>query len=125
MSADFCAYPPSVAADVEITQDRDGDRLAYIVGSAMAGRYLLLRETEYDVLGLLGQRTLAEICDEFKRRHGATLSLPTLTRFLAKLDHVGILAGERVQRPEAWGQRSGSPYFRINLFHPERLFSRM
>ena len=102
MKADHCAYPPQLAADVEVTQERDGDRPAYIVGSATVGRYILLRATEYNVLGLLSESlTPVQVCDEFKRRHGATLSLPTLQKFLAKLDEVGILAGERASRPEA------------------------
>src|SRR5213594_3864877 len=92
----FPSFPPCFAVDVEITENRDGDRLAYVVGAATVGRYLLLRATEYNVLRLLSQSLApGEICTEFKRRYGATLSLPTLKKFLAKLDGVGILAGER------------------------------
>ena len=126
MKADCCAYPPHVAAEVEITEDRDGDRPVFIVGSPRVGRYLMLRATEYNVLRLLSPSMApGEIRDEFKRRHGATLTLPMLTRFLARLDAVGILAGQREQ-PETWGQPlSGSPYFRFNLFNPDRLFAWM
>jgi putative peptide zinc metalloprotease protein len=127
VNADYCTYPPSIAGDVEVTEDGDGDRPAYIVGAATVGRYLILRATEYSVLRLLSQsRAPGEICNEFKRRYGATLALPTLAKFLARLDDVGILAGQRAQRTEAWGQQlSGSPYFRVNLFNPDRLFTWM
>ena len=54
MRTDYHAYPPQVAADVEVTEQRDGGRPAFIIGSAASGRYILLRETEYKVLGLLG-----------------------------------------------------------------------
>src|SRR5206468_5402124 len=42
MKADYCAYPPCVAVDVEITENRDGDRLAYIVGSPPSSNRLRL-----------------------------------------------------------------------------------
>jgi multidrug efflux pump subunit AcrA (membrane-fusion protein) len=127
MNDEYCAYPPRLGDDVEITEDRDGDRLTYVVGSTAVGRYLLLRAAEYKVLGLLsGALAPGEVCEEFQRRYGATLPLPTLQKFLAKLDGVGILAGQRARRSEAWDQQSGgSPYFRINLFNPDRLFDRV
>ena len=50
MKTDFCTYPPQLAADVEITEQPDGARLAYIAGSASVGRYLLLRATEHQVV---------------------------------------------------------------------------
>lgn len=53
MKTDYCAYPPEIAADLEITEHRDGARTVYIVGSAFVGRYLLLRATEYQVVGLI------------------------------------------------------------------------
>ncbi len=43
MKTDYCAYPPQIADDVEIGEQRDGDRPAFIIGSSSVGRYLLLR----------------------------------------------------------------------------------
>ena len=57
MRTDYCHYPPLVAADVDVTQaspHSNGVR-TYIVGAHAAGRYILLRETEYQVLSLLGR----------------------------------------------------------------------
>jgi hypothetical protein len=34
MRADYSAYPPRIAVDAEITQQRDGDCAAFIIGSA-------------------------------------------------------------------------------------------
>ena len=63
MKTDYCAWPPQIAADVEIAEQRDGDRPAYVVGSASSGRYLLLRTAEYRALRLLGANlTPAEVC---------------------------------------------------------------
>lgn len=127
MKTDYCAYPPRIAADVEIAEQRDGDRPAFVISSPSVGRYLLLRTAEYRVLQLLDANlTPAEICNEFMRRHGGTLRIPTLTRFLSRLDEIGILVGERAQgrRPQE-PQLSAQFYTRFKLFNPDRLFTRM
>jgi putative peptide zinc metalloprotease protein len=124
---DYCAYPPQIATDVEVTQQQDGERVSFVIGSASAGRYILLRTTEYTVLRLLNESlTPNAVCSEFKEQHGATLSLATLTKFLAKLDEVGILAGERAQeRAPQDEQLSRHLYLRFKLFNPDRLFARL
>ena len=53
MNAEYLAYPPQTADDVEVIEQRDGNRLVFIVGSALAGRFLLLGQTECRVLQLL------------------------------------------------------------------------
>jgi putative peptide zinc metalloprotease protein len=127
MKTDYCAWPPQIAADVEIAEQRDGDRPAYIVGSASSGRYLLLRTAEYRALRLLGANlTPAEVCNEFKRQHGGTLRLTTLTGFLTRLDEIGILSGERVKCRQPPEQRLNTQFYsRFKLFNPDPLFTRM
>lgn len=127
MKTDYSSYPPQIADDVEISEQRDGARLSYIVGSAGVGRFLLLRTTERQVVGLIdGVRNAGGICEEFNRQTGATLSLQTLVRFLSKLDSYGILAGERVGGAAAPASPlSQMHYIRFKLFNPEQLFSRM
>ena len=124
---DYCAYPPQIAADVEVTAQQDGERVSFVIGSASVGRYILLRTTEYTVLRLLSESlTPNDVCNEFKQQHGATLSLATLTKFLAKLDETGILAGERAQgRASQDQQLSRHLYLRFKLFNPDHLFARM
>ncbi len=126
MKTDYCAYPPQIAADVEITEQRDGDRTVFIVGSAAVGRYLLLRATEHQVMGLIDEsRTAGEVCDEFQRATGAALKPATLVKFLGKLDEYGILAGERaegVATPDS--PLSQMHYIRFKLFNPDPLFAR-
>jgi len=127
MKPDYCSYPPRLADDVEVTEEPDGQRPGYVVASAAAGRYILLRATEYRVLQLVGEsRPPVKICDEFKLRYGATLRLATLKQFLAKLDDLAMLAGERAHSYGASGQQSSvQHYLRFKLFNPDRTFSRL
>ena len=127
MKTDYCAYPPELADDVEITEQRDGDRLAFIAGSASVGRYLLLREAEHRVLSLLGESLPpAAVCEEFKRRHGGTLPLATLIKFLKRLDEIGLLAGERAEDRRPPEQQQGTQFYtRFKLFNPEPLFTQL
>jgi putative peptide zinc metalloprotease protein len=127
MKIDYCAWPPQIAADVEITEQRDGDRPVFITGAASVGRYLLLRTTEYRVLQLIGQeRTPAAVCLEFKQRHGGTLTLATLAKFLTRLDEIGILAGERTAGRQPPNQQLSTQFYtRFGLFNPDLMFARV
>ncbi|MGH9800146.1 MAG: hypothetical protein ACRD82_07260, partial [Blastocatellia bacterium] len=127
MKPDYCAYPPQSAADLELAEQQDGARVVWMTGAASVGRYLLLGATERNVLMLIdGARTPQQICETFQEQHGGKLSLATLTKFLAKLESFGLLAGVRT----AGGRAAESPmsqmhYIRFNLFNPEKLFARM
>jgi putative peptide zinc metalloprotease protein len=120
--ADYCAWPPRLASDVESAPRNDGERAAFIAGSASVGRYLILGAAEYRVVHLLdGTRTAAEVCAEFLPAPPAG----TLTRFLSKLDEVGMLAGERAQGPVQALLPCNQVYLRWSVFHPDRLFTRL
>src|SRR5215475_9247991 len=122
----YCAWPPQIAADIEIAEQQDGDRPAFIVSSASAGRYLLLGTVEYRVLRLLDEKfTPVAVCDEFMRRHGGRLRLATLTKFLSRLDDAGILSGERGVGHQPGQRASAQFYTRFKLFDPDPLFTRM
>ncbi|MFL6448701.1 MAG: efflux RND transporter periplasmic adaptor subunit [Bryobacteraceae bacterium] len=122
---EFCAYPPQVAPEVEISEASGQEAPSFIIGSAETGRYLRLGVAEHRVVQLLdGTVAPPDICSEMVRNYGTNLPLATLTRFLNKLDQVGILAGER----HGAGQTSlgGTPFYcRWTLFHPDLLFSRL
>src|SRR5262245_24848844 len=116
METAYCAYPPRIASDVELQEQRDGARTAYVRGSAAAGRYVLLHQAEYEVFRLLRRSlTPSGICDEFKREHGRAFSLGSLTKFLTKMDDVGILegAGRLVAMDPSMSSRF---YLRFNVF---------
>jgi putative peptide zinc metalloprotease protein len=127
MRSEYRTYPPQMAGDVEIIQQPDGNRPAFIVGCASAGRFILLGETECRVLKLLdGSHTPAEVCEEFTRLNDAKLTQRTLIKFLTKLDQAGILAGERVNSVVPADLMPGPQfYLRWKLFNPDRLFERM
>ena len=124
MKTDFCSYPPALAADVEITVQRDGERTVFIAGAASVGRYLLLRAMEHCVVSLLdGERTVRGVCEAFRTQTGAALAAPTLSKFLTRLDQYGMLAGERADgaaAPES--PLSQMHYLRHSFFNPDRLF---
>jgi putative peptide zinc metalloprotease protein len=125
MGVEYCAYPPDISASVDIMEDRDGGRAAYIIGSSATGRVRAVDTAEYHVFGLVGRSlTPAGICQEFQSEHGRALSLPALTKFLTKLDDIGVLGGNRRQAtPE---QLPGTQfYLRYKLLDPDRLFTRM
>lgn len=127
MMTDHCIYPPQPAADLELAEQQDGARVVWMAGAASVGRYLLLGSTERSVLMLIdGQRTPQQICETFQEQHGGKLSLATLTKFLAKLESYGLLAGQRPSGASAAeSPTSQMHYVRFNLFNPEKLFSRM
>jgi hypothetical protein len=80
MKAAYCAWPPQLAADIEVAEQRDGRRQTFIVSPASAGRFILLGETECRVLRLLGEgRTPTAICAPVS----SLLNLSTLTTFNA------------------------------------------
>ncbi len=123
--ADYCVYPPQPADDLEMAEQPDGERLVWVVGAASVGRYLLLGETERKVLMLVdGQRTPSQICETFLNQYSGKLGLPTLTKFLTKLENYGLLAGKRGKFQEgADSPQSQKAYKPIKLFNPDRLFT--
>src|ERR1051326_3280726 len=122
LNTDHCAYPPQISEVVEVSEEHDGTRTNYIIGSAKVGRYILLRTIEYDVLRLIdGKLTLNGICQEFSRRYEKKLTIATLAKFLAKLDEVGVLAGERTIEGNSAAQAGMEHYLRFPIFNPELL----
>ena len=123
---DCCAYPPRLAPDVDITAQTEAASPSFIVGSAAAGRYLILGAAERYVVDLLdGSRTLTELCEHLTSRDGAGPQSSAVIRFLARLDDVGILAGERAGRRQEALLSGSQFYLRWSLFNPEPLFARL
>lgn len=127
MNPQYRAYPPQLADDVEIIEQTDGVRLTFVVGSTSSGRFILTGETESRVLRLLtGTLTAVEICQEYHRLYGAKPGLPTLKKFLARLDQIGLLAGQRDTTEASSSLTAGSQFYvRFKLFNPDRLFERV
>ncbi len=127
MTIDYCDYPPRAATDLEINEQQDGARTNWIIGSSAVNRFIILRETEFKVFQLIDEdHTPPEICATFKQLYGGNLMLATLTKFLTKLDQVGILAGHRSAGYGNTNQQvMRQPYIRFKLFNPDTIFARM
>ena len=124
--AEYLAFPPQMTHDVEIVERREAERLAFVIGSASAGRFILLGETECRVLRLFnGTLSLNEVCEQFTQLYGARLKLATLQRFLGRLDRAGLLAGKRDTASSPDLMPGPQFYVRWKVFNPDRIFETM
>ena len=118
----YCQFPPEIDTKVEVTPQQDADRTVYVVGRPSVGRYIKLGQTEYQVLQLIGGRTLPEIAAAFAQQFGGNLTIATLTKFLTKLNQVNLLAGEGLNAEGSQQRLSRHAYLRFRLFDPDWLF---
>lgn len=122
MKSSYCQYPPEIDNEVEATPQQEAERQVYIVGRPSVGRYIKLGQTEYQVLQLIGGRTLPEISATFAERFGGNLTVATITKFLNKLNQVNLLAGEGLSAESSSQQLSRHAYVRFRLFDPDPIF---
>ena len=106
-----------------MTPQQEAERQVYVVGRPSAGRYIKLGQTEYQVLQLIGGRTLPEISATFAEQFGGNLTVATITKFLTKLNQVNLLAGEGLSAESSQQRFSRHAYLRLRLFDPDPLFS--
>ena len=106
-----------------MTPQQEAERQVYIVGRPSVGRYIKLGQTEYQVLQLIGGRTLPEISATYAQQFGGNLTVATITKFLTKLNQVNLLAGEGLSAESSTQQLSRHAYLRFRLFDPDPLFS--
>ncbi|MFN7927579.1 MAG: efflux RND transporter periplasmic adaptor subunit [Blastocatellia bacterium] len=125
MKYSYCQYPPEIDNQVEISPQQEGERAVYVIGHPGVGRYIKLGLTEYQVLQLIGGRTLPEIAVAFQQRQVGNLSVATLIKFLTKLEQIKLLAGEGLQAENSGQLLSRHAYWRWQLFDPDALFSRL
>lgn len=123
MNLSYCQYPPAIDPEVEISPQQDGERVVYVIGQPSVGRYIKLGPTEYQVLQLLGGRSLPEIAASYQQQYSGNLSVGTLIKFLTKLEQVKLLAGEGLRVEDSQQQLSRHAYWRWRLFDPDPLFS--
>jgi hypothetical protein len=122
--AEDCTYPPCLSLDAEVIP-QDGAKPSYIAVASSVGRYLSLGAIEHRVLELLdGTRTPSQIEFEFIRS-GTAIGSADFTRFLSKLDEVGLLAGERSGNSQRANQAGQEYYWRLSFFNPDAFFARM
>lgn len=122
MKTSYCQYPPEIDNEVEATPQQEAERQVYVVGRPSVGRYIKLGQTEYQVLQLIGGRTLPEISATFAQQFGGNLTVATITKFLTKLNQVNLLAGEGLSAESSTQQLSRHAYLRFRLFDPDAIF---
>ena len=119
----YCQYPPEIDNEVEISPQQEAERTVYVVGQPGVGRYIKLGQTEYQVLQLIGGKSLAEISAAYGQQYNGNLSVATLVKFLTKLNQVNLLAGEGLGAEASTRRLSRHAYLRFRLFDPDPLFS--
>lgn len=117
--AEFCVYPPLVAADVDVTERLEGGEVCGIVRRRPSSRYFLLRHNEYQLFcDIDGCHTVVELA-------GQKIAPGAVVRFLSKLDSLGVLARGGGNTRIIAHQAQSHLYRRIHLFNPDRLLERL
>lgn len=121
----FCAYPPRLSADVDVTEQQEADGVRYVIRNQATARYFLLKPAEYAVFRQLdGAQTLRQISQGGVSAEGISgprVSLPALVKFLTKLDALGLLARGGDNAQVAPAKSAQDLYPRFTLFNPTPL----
>src|SRR5215475_1970209 len=89
----FCHYPPKLAPEVDITERVDPDGTRYIVRNTATSRYFILKQTEFSILNQFdGVQAVHDVASGLSLGSSPRVAIPTLARFLTKLDSFGLLA---------------------------------
>lgn len=117
----YCIYPPCIAEAVDVTEQRDNDSSRFVIRNRLTSRYFLLKSPEYRVFQQIdGRQTLAQISAGGVNRDGQKVAPAVLSRFLGKLDGLGLLGrGGEAQRAYDKPEKGAYPTFR--LFTPDRV----
>jgi multidrug resistance efflux pump len=122
-SGPYCLYPPRLAQEVDITEQIEAGVARYVVRNLATSRYFILKQPEYRILSQLdGTLTLSQVAAGGSQASGPRVALPALTRFLGKLDSLGLLARSGTEGPLSAHQERGL-YIRFRLFDPDKLLA--
>jgi putative peptide zinc metalloprotease protein len=121
----YCLYPPRVADGVDVTEQVEAGATRYVVRNTATARYFLLKPPEYQVFCRIdGAQPLSEISRGGRDAKGPRVSPQALSKFLEKLDSLGLIARGGGGEAEARKQERGL-YIRFKLFDPDRLLARL
>lgn len=122
-----CLYPPRVVAEVDVTEQVEGEQTRYVVRNRATARYFLLKPIEYQIFRRFdGAYTPAEIARGEGQESGPRVSLQSIIKFLTKLDSMGLIArsgGGSGGAEQANGAQKPSRgfYIKFPLFDPDSL----
>src|SRR5215831_17722103 len=120
----YCLYPPQLAQEVDITARVDQDAIRYIIRNLATSRYFALKQTEFNVLKQFdGTQTLTDVASGGPLGSGPRVSVPTLVRFLTKLDSLGLLARGGADNHSTRHQSTRGLYIRFRLFNPDNFLA--
>jgi multidrug efflux pump subunit AcrA (membrane-fusion protein) len=117
-----CIYPPRIADKVDVTEQIEEGETRYVIRNTATSRYFLLKKIEYQIFRQFdGTMSVFDIATGGRGASGPRVAPAVLTRFLTRLDSLGLLARGGPQLPiESHNQERG-PYIRVHLFNPDRL----
>jgi putative peptide zinc metalloprotease protein len=119
----YCIYPPNISEDVDVTEQNDSDIPRYVVRNRLTSRYFLLKSPEYKVFQQIdGKQTLAEISAGGVNGKAPKVSLAALSKFLGKLDSLGLLARGGEFQP-VYNKPGKGLYPTFQLFNPDKLLT--
>jgi multidrug efflux pump subunit AcrA (membrane-fusion protein) len=119
----YCIYPPRIADAVDVTEQIDSDITRYVIRNQVTSRYFLLKPPEYRVFQQIdGSHNLMDISNGGTSGKAPKVPLPVLTKFLTKLDSLGLLAhGGDLQ--VASGKPEKGLYPTFGLFNPDKFLT--
>jgi hypothetical protein len=117
-----CLYPPRVVAEVDVTEQVEGDQTRYVVRNIATARYFLFKPIEYQIFRRFdGAYTPAEISAGQGQESGPRPSLQSVIKFLTKLDSMDLIARGGVAEKNGAAKPSRGFYIKFPLFNPNSL----
>ena len=119
----FCHYPPKLAPEVDITERVDPDGTRYIVRNTATSRYFILKQTEFNILDQFdGLQAVPDVAGGLSLGTNPRAAIPTLVRFLTKLDSFGLLARGGSENTSHHLSSRGL-YIKFQLFNPDKFLA--
>jgi multidrug resistance efflux pump len=120
----FCHYPPRLAPEVDITERVEAQATRYIVRNTATSRYFILKPTEFSILSQFdGTVAVSDVASGGPPGTPLRVPMPTLVRFLGKLDSLELLARGGADNTTATHQPAHGLYIRFPLFNPDKFLA--
>jgi len=118
---------PKLRVDLELREQRTGERTTFVVKDPISGDFFRLQEAERFIAQQLdGVTSLEMVRSRVEEKFGGTLAPEALAGFIRTLNRNGLLETDKSDRKKRRGRRriNGSLlYLRFRLFDPDRLFT--